>query len=189
MSEPPNLQYPIGKCEHPETLTTEERSIAIDILAALPQQLATAIDGLNDAQLNTPYRPDGWTIRQLVHHIADSDLTAYSWMRLSLTEDWPTVFDYNPASLAELPDSALSPFISLQLLECLHQRWVTTLRAIPESDWATRGYIHPESGRCTLEQTLAMYAWHSRHHLAHILNYRNTTKPAPPQANLARLVY
>lgn len=172
MTESSDLQYPIAKLVLPQTLSPDERSIAIDTLAELPQHLAVALNGLTHSQLDTPYRPGGWTIRQLVHHIADSDLNAYSWMRLALTEDWPTVFAYNPAALAELPDSALPAAISLQLIESLHQRWVSTLRAVPESAWAMRGYIHPETGRCTLEQTLAMYAWHSRHHLAHILNCR-----------------
>jgi hypothetical protein len=172
MSESPGLQYPIGKFVLPQTLSPNERSIAIDTLAALPAQLAAALDGLSDSQLDTPYRPGGWTTRQLVHHIADSDLTAYSWMRLALTEDWPTVFEYDPAALAELPDSSLPVAVSLQLLASLHQRWVSTLSAVPEAAWSTRGYVHPESGRCTLEQTLAMYAWHSRHHLAHIVNCR-----------------
>ncbi len=172
MSEPSSLQYPIGKLVLPQTLSPEERSTAIDTLAALPQRLAAALDGLTDSQIDTPYRPGGWTIRQLIHHIADSDLTAYSWMRLALIEDWPTVFAYDPAALAKLPDSALPAAVSLQLLESLHQRWGSTLRAVPETAWATHGYIHPESGRCSLEQTLAMYAWHSRHHLAHIVSCR-----------------
>ena len=172
MSESPSLQYPIGKFALPQTLSSKERSIAIETLAALPQQLAAALDGLTNSQIDTPYRPGGWTIRQLIHHIADSDLTAYSWMRLALTEDWPAVFAYDPAALAELPDSGLPAAVSLQLLSSLHQRWVSTLRAVPETAWAMRGYIHPETGRCSLEQTLAMYAWHSRHHLAHIVNCR-----------------
>ncbi len=172
MSESSSLQYPIGRFVLPQTLSPNERAIAIDTLAVLPQQLAAALDALTNAQIDAAYRPGGWTIRQLIHHIADSDLTAYSWMRLALTEDWPTVFGYDPASLAELPDSTLPPAISLKLLEALHQRWVITLNAVSDSEWAERGYIHPESGRCTLEQTLAMYAWHSRHHLAHILKCR-----------------
>jgi hypothetical protein len=172
MNEPFNLQYPIGKCTLPLSLSPEERSSAIDILAAFPEHLVAVLDRLTETQLDNPYRPGGWTIRQLTHHIADSHLTAYTWMRLALTENWPTVFDYDPAALAELPDSALPATVSLQLLESVHQRWVSTLRAVPDSAWATRGYTHPETGRCPLEQALAMYAWHSRHHLAHILNCR-----------------
>jgi len=172
MNESASLQYPIGKCTVPVSLTPGERATAIDILADLPQHLAAVLDGLTEPQLHTPYRLGGWSIRQLTHHIADSDLTAYSWMRLALTQDWPTVYDYDQAALAQLPDSTLPVAVSLQLLESLHQRWVSTLRSVPESVWSTRGYIHPETGRCTLEQTLAMYAWHSRHHLAHIVNCR-----------------
>lgn len=142
MSDASSLQYPIGKFTLPRTLSPGERSNAIDTLASLSQQLAAALDGLTDAQIDTPYRPGGWTIRQLVHHIADSDLTAYSWMRLALTEDWPIVFDYDPAALAQLPDSTLPLCVSLQLLESLHRRWVSTLRAIPESAW-TNARLYP----------------------------------------------
>jgi len=172
MNGPFNLKYPIGKLSLALSFTPDEHAAAIDILADLPQHLTAVLDGLTDQQLDTMYRPGGWTIRQLTHHIADSHVTAYSWMRLAITEDWPTVYDYNPAALADLPDSTLPVSVSLQLLESLHQRWVSTLRVVPDAAWATRGYIHPESGRCTLEQALAMYAWHSRHHLAHILNCR-----------------
>jgi len=172
MTDLSHLQYPIGEYIPSQGLSAEERAAAIDTLAALPRQLAAALDSLHDSQLDAPYRPGGWTIRKLVHHIADSDLTAYSWMRLALTGDWPTVFDYDPAALAELPDSSLAPAVSLQLIESLHRRWVLTLRAVPEGDWSGRGYIHPETGRCALEQALAMYDWHSRHHLAHIVNCR-----------------
>jgi DinB superfamily len=172
MSEPSNLQYPIGKCPLQLSLSPDERSTAIDTLAAFAEHLAAVLDGLTEPQLDTPYRPGAWTIRQLTHHISDSHVTAYTWMRLALTEDWPTVYDYNPAALAELPDSALPATVSLQLLDSVHQRWVSTLRAVEDSAWSTRGYIHPETGRCPLEQALAMYTWHSRHHLAHILNCR-----------------
>jgi hypothetical protein len=167
-----DLRYPIGRFVLPQTLSVEARYVAIDTLAALPQQLAEAVDGLGDPQLDTSYRPGGWSIRQLVHHLADSDMTAYSWMRLALTEEWPTVFSYDPRALAALPDSRLSPSVSLRLIDGLHRRWVDTLRGVADCDWTMRGYVHPESGRCSLEQTLAMYAWHSRHHLAHILNWR-----------------
>jgi hypothetical protein len=170
----PELQYPIGRFVLPSKVSAEDRSMAIDTLAAIPQQLCAALDGLADSQLDAAYRPGGWSIRRLVHHIADSDMTAYSWMRLALTEDWPTVFAYDPAALANLADSTLSPEVSLRLIEALHSRWVSTLRAVPDRDWATRGYVHPESGRCSLEQTLAMYAWHSRHHLAHIVLCRES---------------
>jgi hypothetical protein len=157
------MQYPIGKCVLPETLSADQRASAIDILAAFPQQLTAALEG---------YRPGGWPIRTLVHHVADSHSIAYSWMRLALTEEWPTVFAYNPEALAGLLDSRLAASVSAQLIALIHRRWVSTLRAVPEADWSARGYVHPESGRCALEQALAMYDWHSRHHLAHIVNAR-----------------
>jgi hypothetical protein len=166
------MQYPIGKPPRPQTLTPAERTAAVDTIAALPQQLAAALDGLTDAQLDTPYRPGGWTIRQLVHHIADSHLNAYSRTRLALTENWPAIFAYNQAAWAEMPDSKLAPDLSLQIISGLHQRWAATLRAVPDADWASRGYMHPENGSQTLEQALATYDWHSRHHLAHIVNAR-----------------
>jgi hypothetical protein len=172
MIDAATLQYPVGKLTLPQMLTPGERAIAIDTLASFPGQLAAALDGLTDAQLDTRYRPGGWSIRTLVHHIADSHLIAYSWMRLALTEDWPAVFAYDPDALADLPDSKLAAGISTQLIALVHQRWVATLRAVPEAGWATRGYVHPESGRCALEQALAMYDWHSRHHLAHIVDAR-----------------
>lgn len=173
MRELSTLQYPLGEFITPRTLSNAERSASIDIIAALPKQLSSAIHGLAGARLDTPFRPGAWTIRQLIHHIADSHLTAYSWMRLALTEDWPFVYAYDPAAIAELPDSNLPATVSLHLIEHLHRRWVATLRSIAEPLWATRGYTHPETGRCSLEQALAMYAWHSRHHLAHITNCAN----------------
>ena len=172
MIETRSLQYPIGKLTLSRTLSKPDRIRAIETIADLPEKLLRSLDGLSSSNLEHPYRPGGWTIKQLVHHIADSDMTAYSWMRLALTSDWPTVYAYEPASLAELADSSLPAPVSLQLLVSLHQRWVHTLRAVSESDWETRGYIHPESGRCTLAQALVMYAWHSRHHLAHIQDWR-----------------
>jgi hypothetical protein len=174
-----DLQYPIGKFAFPGTLSAKERAFAIDTLARLPQQLAEALEGLSESQLGAAYRPAGWSLRQLVHHIADSHVTAYSWMRLALTEDWPTVYDYDPAALAELADSALPPAVSIALLEGLHCRWVVTLEGVAEDDWAGRGYVHPQSGRCSLERALEMYGWHSRHHLAHIVNFRKRNVKSP----------
>ncbi len=172
MSDLTNLQYPIGKSPRPQTLTPADRAAALETIAAFPAQLAVAVAGLNDAQFDTPYRPGGWTIRTLVHHIADSHMNAYARMRLAITENWPSVFAYDQNSWAALPDSALAPLLSLQIIQALHQRWTATLRAVPEADWASRGYMHPENGSQTLEQVLALYDWHSRHHLAHIVNAR-----------------
>jgi len=180
--EPEDPRYPIGQLALPKTLTPQARQAAIDELAAFPQQLSAAIADLTEAQLDTPYRQpingdEVWTLRQLLHHLADSHATAYCWMRLALTnpplpESWPTVYAYDPAAIAKLEDSHLPAQISLQLLEALHQRWTSTLQSVPGEDWQTRGYLHPETGPCSLEQTLAMYAWHGHHHLTQILNCR-----------------
>jgi hypothetical protein len=172
MSDVEGLIYPIGRFVWLGAFSVEERLAALEVLASLPGSLAEAVAGLSESELDTPYRVGGWNIRQIVHHLADSDMTAYSWMRLALTEDWPVVYDYDPAALAALGDSGLTVEVSLGLLEGLHARWVATLRGVAEADWVARGYVHPESGRCSLEHALAMYAWHSRHHLAQILECR-----------------
>ena len=171
MCEQEQLQYPIGRFVVPASMTIEEREAAIATLAALPQQLVTALSDLSEAQLDTPYRPGGWTIRQLVHHIADSHLNAYARMRLAITEEWPAIFAYNQAAWAELADSQLPPEVSLKLIESVHHRWVTTLRSLPEPAWA-QGYMHPVNGPQRLDEVLAMYAWHAQHHLAQIVNCR-----------------
>ncbi len=163
-----SLRYPIGRFERPLALTPAERTAAVETLAQLPQQLRTAVAGLSEAQLDTRYRPGGWTFRQLVHHVADSHLNAYARMRLAIGEDWPTIKPYDEAVWAELADARTMPVeVSLALLEALHARWVYLLRTLGEEDWK-RGYQHPESGPQSIEQVLALYEWHSRHHLAHI---------------------
>ena len=148
-----------------------ERDAAIASLAGFPQEFADAVDRLSDRQLDTPYRHAGWTIRQLVHHVADSHLNAYVRTRLALTEDWPRICAYDQAAWAELADAKLPPPVSLRLLESVHARWVATLRALPEAAWA-RGYQHPENGPQKLDTVVATYAWHGQHHLAHIVNCR-----------------
>ena len=173
MSDLASLQYPIGKYAPPKTFSSAERAAHIDVLAALPRQLAAALAGLTDAQYDTPYRPEGWTIRQLVHHVGDSHLNAYSRMRLAITTDWPAIYAYPQGLWANLADTKLSPLVSAQLLDAVHQRWVATLRAVEEQDWTGRGFVHPENGRQSLEIALGLYAWHSRHHLAHIVNCRH----------------
>lgn len=170
MSDLPSLQYPVGKFTRPQTLTASERGAAIDAIAALPQQLDAALAAMADSQLDTPYRPGGWTVRQVVHHIADSHMNAFIRTRLAITENWPAIVAYDQNAWAVLADSRLAPSLSLQLIEGLHQRWTTMLRAVPEADWASRGYMHPENGSQTLEQVVALYAWHGRHHLGHIVN-------------------
>lgn len=164
-------RYPIGKFECPETILPEERLNAIATLAELPEQLRNAVEGLGSAQLNTPYRTGGWTVRQLVHHIADSHMNAFIRMRLALTENWPTIKPYDEQSWATLHDSTAPVEWSLEIIESLHARWVMLLQSFTEEQWI-RGYRHPESGETRLDVATLMYAWHSRHHVAHITHLR-----------------
>lgn len=166
------LRYPVGRFTYDDS-SAVTREAAIETLAELPQRLATAVRGLNDDKLETPYRPGGWTVRQLVHHIADSHMNAYIRFKLALTEDSPTIKPYDEARWAELRDTnELPAALSLQLLELLHRRWVVVLRSMSDADYE-RGYIHPEQGRLVpLREALALYAWHSRHHVAHITRLR-----------------
>ena len=167
-----SLQYPVGQFTTPAAVSKVERLGAIETLAAFPAKFRSAIEGLSEAQMDTPYRPAGWTIRQLVHHVADSHMSAYTRFRHAMTTDWPAIFAYDQAAWAALPDSALPVEGSMRIIEGLHARFVAMLRAVPQEDWKARGYVHPENGRQTLEQVLAMYAWHSRHHLAHVVECR-----------------
>jgi len=166
-------RYPIGAAPGPESADAAHISTYIAQLAALPENLRSAVYGLNNAQLDTPYREGGWTVRQLVHHIADSHMNAYIRTRLALTEDWPTVKPYDEKRWAELADSRLPVDVSLDILDPLHRRWVAVFKSLSPADWE-RGYQHPERGRTTLLQTLALYDWHSRHHVAHITELRKS---------------
>ena len=163
--------YPIGRFEQPEVITPEERLNAIATLAELPEELRNAVEGLGSGQLNTPYREGGWTVRQLVHHIADSHMNAFVRIRLALTEEWPTIKPYDEKAWAVLHDSAAPVEWSLELVESLHARWVMLLQSLTEEQWR-RGYRNPESGDATVELATLMYAWHSRHHVAHITHLR-----------------
>jgi hypothetical protein len=164
-------RYPIGRFERPETISSEDRANAIATLAELPEQLRNAVEGLGSAQLNTPYRDGGWTVRQLVHHIADSHMNAFIRVRLALTEDWPTIKPYDEKAWATLHDSAAPIEWSLELIESLHARWVMLLQSFTEDQWI-RGYRHPENGKSTLDLVTLLYAWHSLHHVAHITHLR-----------------
>lgn len=164
-------RYPIGKFERPEKILPEDRLNAIATLAELPEELRNAVESLGSAQLNTPYREGGWTVRQLVHHIADSHMNAFIRVRLALTEDWPTIKPYNEQAWAELHDSTAPIEWSLELIESLHARWVMLLQSFTEEQWM-RGYRHPESGDTPLDVATLNYAWHSRHHVAHITHLR-----------------
>jgi uncharacterized damage-inducible protein DinB len=164
-------RYPIGKFERPETITPEDRLNAIATLAELPEELRNAVDGLDSSQLNTPYRDGGWTVRQLVHHIADSHMNAFIRIRLALTEDWPTIKPYDEQAWATLHDSAAPVEWSLELVESLHARWVMMLQSLTEEQWQC-GFRHPENGEVPVELAALIYAWHSRHHVAHITHLR-----------------
>jgi len=167
-----DLRYPIGKFEFEPTGASEEHGLWIGQIEQAPDKLRTAVRGLTQQQLDTPYRPGGWTVRQLAHHVPDSHLNAYARFKLALTEDNPTIKPYYEDRWAELPDSKAEIESSLALLELLHTRWVRLLRSIEEKDWL-RTFHHPELGPVTLEKNLAHYAWHGRHHVAHITNLRN----------------
>lgn len=167
-----DLRYPIGRFIPPATPIPAVRAAEVETLRLLPERLRAAINGLNDAQLDTPYREGGWTVRQLVHHIADSHMNSYVRFKLALTEDWPTIKPYDEAAWAELTDSRTQPIEpSLVLIQALHERWVALLEAMSEEDFH-RGFNHPERGRQNLATTLGLYQWHSRHHTAHITGLR-----------------
>lgn len=164
------LTYPIGHMQLPDgPYTPAERTPLIQQIADLPAQLTAAARAVGGEGLQRPYRPGGWTGRQVVHHVADSHLNSYVRFRLALTEENPTIKPYEEAAWAELPDVAASPItVSLTLLEALHSRWVTLLHHLTEEQWQ-RTFYHPGSQRdFTLDQALAIYAWHGRHHLAHL---------------------
>jgi hypothetical protein len=166
--------YPIGAKPHPESVDAANIPNYIASLAALPENLRSAVYGLSDSQLDTPYREGGWTVRQLVHHVADSHMNAYIRTRLALTENWPVVKSYDEKLWAQLADSRTLPVgVSLELLEALHRRWVVLLESLSGDDWQ-RGYQHQQMGRSTLLQMLALYEWHSRHHVAHITELRKS---------------
>jgi uncharacterized damage-inducible protein DinB len=170
-SAAPDLRFPIGRADRRATLTPDERRAAIDTIAAAPQALRAAVKGLTEAQLETPYRPGGWTVRQVVHHVADSHMHAYIRIKFALTEDNPTIKPYDQDSWVALADSELPPAVSLDLLDRLHMRLVTVLRAMPAEAFA-RTLHHPENGPMTLDSMLGVYSWHGRHHTAHITALR-----------------
>ncbi len=172
-----DLRYPLGKFERRDSLTPEERRALIDQIAATPQRMRDAVRGLSDPQLDTPYREGGWTVRQVVHHVPDSHMNAYVRLKLALTEDSPTIKPYEEAEWAKLSDSRDTPIeTSLQLLEALHKRWATLLRSMIDSDFR-RTFRHPEhEGSVTIDWLVALYAWHGRHHTAHITSLRERMK-------------
>ncbi len=168
----PDLRYPLGPFAFDGAVTDEKRHLWTSEIAAAPGRLRAAVDGLDDDRLDTPYRPGGWTVRQVVHHIADSHLNAYVRMRLALTEPNPTVRGYDQAAWAALNDASIAPpAVSLALLEALHRRWVLLLTSLDPGDWSCP-LQHSEAGPMTVDTLLQLYAWHGRHHTAHITELR-----------------
>ena len=160
-----DLKYPIGK---PDLNAAPPLAESIDQIAALPEQIRGAIAKLGAARLDTPYREGGWTARQVVHHLVDSHINSYVRFRLALTEDTPTIKPYKEALWAELEDARSAPVeLSLDLLDALHRRWVVLLRTLTPADFE-RAFLHPERGTMTLAHNVHLYAWHGRHHLAHL---------------------
>jgi uncharacterized damage-inducible protein DinB len=167
-----DLRYPIGKFSVEGEINPDRRQDWISQIAAAPSLLRAALGGLSDEKLSTPYRPGGWTLRQLAHHMPDSHMNSYVRFRLALTEDEPTIKPYQEDRWAELDDARTAPVeMSLALLDSLHARWVLLLRSLAGPDWQ-RTFRHPERGLMTLEQNLALYAWHGRHHIAHVTGLR-----------------
>jgi uncharacterized damage-inducible protein DinB len=166
-----DLRYPIGKADMKTPLAAGERAQRLDSIAALPAQLRKAVHGLTDAQLDTPYRPGGWTVRQLTHHVADSHMNAFVRFRLGLTEDNPTIKPYDEKAWSELPDMRLPVEVSLQLLDSLHERMVQMLRSVLAGSFQ-RTIYHPENGPMTLDAVVSLYAWHGQHHTAHVTALR-----------------
>jgi DinB superfamily len=166
-------RYPVGTFDRPTgPHTAEERRALIDQIAAVPARMREAVAGLSEAQLDTPYRDGGWTVRQVAHHVPDSHMNAYTRVKLALTEDEPAIKPYDEAAWAKLNDVRDTPIaVSLTLLEALHDRWVRILRAMTDAEFA-RTLLHPDHGVITLDWLIAMYAWHGRHHVAHITSLR-----------------
>lgn len=162
------LKYPIGKYTPPETITTAHLAEWVTSIATLPQHLEEAVNGLTESQLDTPYRPDGWTVRQVVHHLADSHMNAFIRFKLTVTEDNPTIKPYLEDRWAQLADSSMPVQVSLELLKALHARWIVLLQSLSPSD-LERTYFHPQyQYTVPLARVVGLYAWHSNHHLRHI---------------------
>jgi len=167
-----DLSYPIGRFQAPRQFDDDLRGQFIGQIAEAPAKLRAAVRGLSNEQLDTPYRAAGWTLRQVVHHLPDSHLNSYIRFRLAMTEEVPTIKPYDQQLWAELPDARTAPIeMSLDLLDALHKRWVLLLKSFKASDFS-RTFRHPEMGIMTLDRTLALYAWHGRHHVAHITSLR-----------------
>lgn len=167
-----DARYPVGKFELPKEVTPALRQAAIEELAATPAKVRAAVAGLSEAQLDTPYREGGWTVRQVVHHLVDSHMNAYIRLRFALTENQPTIKPYDESVWANLEDARSAPVeVSLKLLEPLHERWVRLLRSVKTEQYA-RTLVHPDYGVKNVDWLLFLYSWHGRHHAAHITELR-----------------
>jgi hypothetical protein len=167
-----DAQYPIGTFVEDRAVTPGKRAAWIRQIAEAPAAIRAAVAGLSDRQLDTPYRPGGWTVRQVLHHVPDSHMNAYCRCKFALTENNPTIKPYDEAAWANVADTAKTPpEVSLALLDALHRRWVVLLESLGPADFA-RPLQHPEKGAITLDWMLQLYAWHGRHHTAHITALR-----------------
>jgi len=163
-----HLQYPVGRFKLPEFVSAEELHQAKEIIAGFPEKINAAFEGLTREQLESPYRPDGWTARQVIHHCADSHMNALIRFKLALTEDKPVIKPYAQADWANLADNKLDPAISISILHGIHQRWVALMDSMTDDQWK-RSFVHPEYHQeQRLEQAAMLYAWHCRHHLGHV---------------------
>jgi len=168
-----DLRYPIGQFTHGGAITANDVSGWIDDISALPKALSAAVQGLDDVQLDTPYRPDGWTVRQVVHHVPESHMNSYIRFKWALTEDEPTIKAYDEQRWADLVDGRTAPIdSSLRLLDALHARWAIALRSLTPVQLQRR-FLHPDSGPTTLDWNIGIYAWHGKHHVAHITSLRS----------------
>ena len=163
------LRFPVGRFERlTAPLDAAARRAYLETLEQAPARFRALVEGRSDRELDTPYRPDGWTVRQVVHHVPDSHMNAYIRMKFAVTEASPAIKAYNEAHWAELPEAKSGPVeMSVALLDALHRRWVAFLGGLAAADFA-KAYVHPELGRVTLDEAIALYAWHCRHHAAHI---------------------
>ena len=167
-----DLRYPIGRFTETVPFTVAGRAAAIEQLAALPERLRTVVHGLSDAQLDTLYRPGGWTVRQVVHHLADSHMNGFIRLKLALTEENPTIKPYNEDDWVRLPDARLPLASSIAILDGVHRRWTVACAAMADDQWS-RTFVHPEHGAVmTVAWHIQNYAWHSAHHVAHITRLR-----------------
>ena len=171
-----DLRYPVGTFSPDAHPTLETRAKHTEEIASLPPRMRQAVAGLTPEQLDTPYREGGWTVRQVVHHVPDSHMNAYVRFKLALTENTPTIKPYNEDAWARLKDTELTPLeVSLTLLDAIHTRWVNLLKSLKPEDFE-RKLNHPELGVQSLDQVLALYSWHGRHHVAHITSLRQRMK-------------